>query len=92
MRERKVTVELTEAARQHLAKVGYDPTFGARPLARVIQNEIKDPLSRELLFGALQKGGSARVDFKAKKGKEGEFLFRFAADKDKKKPKVAEPA
>jgi ATP-dependent Clp protease ATP-binding subunit ClpA len=59
---RGVTIELTEAATQHLAREGYDPDNGARPLARVIQDELKRPLGDELLFGALEKGGHVTVD------------------------------
>ncbi len=60
--ERKVTIELTEAARQLLAEKGFDPTFGARPLGRVIEDTVKRPLTEELLFGALENGGTATVD------------------------------
>ena len=60
--ERKVTIEVTDAARGYLAEKGYDPDFGARPLARVIQDEVKQPLGEELLFGALEKGGNVVVD------------------------------
>jgi len=60
--ERKVTVQLSEAARAYLAKKGYDPMNGARPLARVIQEEVKRPLTDELLFGKLAGGGTVRVD------------------------------
>ena len=60
--ERKVKIELTEAARQHLAVAGYDPMNGARPLGRVIQDEIKRPLTDELLFGRLASGGLVRID------------------------------
>jgi len=60
--ERKVTLTLSEAARSYLSEKGYDPDFGARPLARVIQDEVKQPLGEELLFGALEKGGSVVVD------------------------------
>jgi ATP-dependent Clp protease ATP-binding subunit ClpA len=59
--ERKVTIEITEQARSYLAEKGYDPDFGARPLARIIQEEVKTPLGEELLFGALEKGGSVTV-------------------------------
>ncbi len=59
--ERKVTIEVTEPARAYLAEKGYDPDFGARPLARVIQDEVKQPLGEELLFGALEKGGRVVV-------------------------------
>jgi len=60
--ERKVTVTLSPAARERLAKKGYDPMNGARPLARVMQDEVKRPLTDELLFGALASGGSVAVD------------------------------
>jgi ATP-dependent Clp protease ATP-binding subunit ClpA len=60
--ERKVTIEVTDEARVYLADKGYDPDFGARPLARVIQEEVKTPLGEELLFGKLEKGGSVVVD------------------------------
>ncbi len=62
LREKKVTIELTDAARVWLANKGYDPDFGARPLARVIQTELNDKLANELLFGAIAKGGLVRVD------------------------------
>ncbi len=62
LREKKVALELSEAARALLAEKGYDPDFGARPLARVIQTELSDPMAEEMLFGALQKGGQAFVD------------------------------
>ncbi|MEE8534662.1 MAG: hypothetical protein V3S45_01375, partial [Kiloniellales bacterium] len=53
---------LTDAAREWLAKEGYEPAFGARPLARVIQERVKKSLAEELLFGKLTKGGVVRVD------------------------------
>ena len=65
--EKRVTIELTPAARQWLAKEGYEPAFGARPLRRLIMKEIGDPLTDEILFGKLVKGGTAKVD--RKKGK-----------------------
>jgi ATP-dependent Clp protease ATP-binding subunit ClpA len=60
--DRKVTVEVRPAARDYLAKKGYDPLNGARPLSRVIQDEVKRPLTDELLFGKLVNGGTVRVD------------------------------
>ena len=45
-----------------LAKAGYDRVFGARPLARVIQKEVRDVLTDQILFGALEKGGTATID------------------------------
>ena len=59
--DRDVTIELTDAAREWLAKKGYNRRFGARPLARIIQEYIKKPLAEELLFGNLTKGGIVRV-------------------------------
>ncbi|MFQ3622985.1 MAG: ATP-dependent Clp protease ATP-binding subunit ClpA [Acetobacteraceae bacterium] len=59
--DRNVTIELTDAARAWLAEKGYDPLYGARPLARVIQENIKKALAEELLFGRLVKGGAVRV-------------------------------
>jgi ATP-dependent Clp protease ATP-binding subunit ClpA len=60
--DRKVTIELSLAARAYLAKKGYDPMNGARPLSRVIQDEVKRPLTDELLFGKLAGGGTVRID------------------------------
>jgi ATP-dependent Clp protease ATP-binding subunit ClpA len=60
--DRDVLIELSEAAREWLARKGFDPLYGARPLARVIQENVKKPLAEELLFGKLEKGGVARVD------------------------------
>jgi ATP-dependent Clp protease ATP-binding subunit ClpA len=59
--DRNVIIELSDAARTWLAAKGYDPQFGARPLARVIQENIKKPLAEELLFGKLAKGGTVQV-------------------------------
>jgi ATP-dependent Clp protease ATP-binding subunit ClpA len=59
--DRGVSIELTDEAREWLGKKGYDPLYGARPLARVIQENIKKPLAEELLFGKLAKGGTVKV-------------------------------
>jgi ATP-dependent Clp protease ATP-binding subunit ClpA len=61
---KKVSLGLSSDARTWLAKKGYDPIYGARPLARLIQTEIKDMLSDEILFGCLEKGGEVLVDLK----------------------------
>jgi ATP-dependent Clp protease ATP-binding subunit ClpA len=61
LREKRVSIELTSEARGWLAERGYDPLYGARPLARVIQTELKDRVADELLFGRLVKGGRVRV-------------------------------
>lgn len=60
--DRNVKLEVTEAARQYLAKKGYDPTFGARPLGRVIEQELKPRIGDEMLFGELENGGKVVVD------------------------------
>ena len=62
--DRNVTIELTRAAAELLADKGYDDKMGARPLGRVIQEEIKKPLAEELLFGKLAKGGNVKVGVK----------------------------
>ncbi len=59
---RNVTLEVTPAAKQWLASKGYDRTYGARPIARLIQSKIKEPLVDSILFGILQNGGTVRVD------------------------------
>lgn len=56
-----VTLELDEAARAWIAERGYDPKMGARPMARIIQEQIKRPLAEELLFGSLENGGHVRI-------------------------------
>jgi ATP-dependent Clp protease ATP-binding subunit ClpA len=71
--ERRIAIVLQPDARQYLAKKGYDPVFGARPLARVIQAEVRDRLTDEILFGALENGGTVTI------GLEGAALtFQFA--------------
>ena len=72
--DRQVTIELTDAARGWLARKGYDPLYGARPLARIIQEYIKKPLAEELLFGKLEKGGLVRVDMS-----EDKLVFTYPA-------------
>jgi ATP-dependent Clp protease ATP-binding subunit ClpA len=59
--ERRVAITLTPEARVWLAAKGYDPVFGARPLARVIQREVRDPLTDQILFGALEHGGTVTI-------------------------------
>jgi ATP-dependent Clp protease ATP-binding subunit ClpA len=59
---KKVSMNFSAAVRKYLAQKGYDPQYGARPLARVIQTEIKDVLADEILFGKLEKGGRVKLD------------------------------
>jgi len=79
LKDRNVTIELTEKARAWLAKKGYDRLFGARPLGRVIQENIKKPLAEELLFGKLSKGGVVVVD-----EKDDKLVFDFPDAPDEK--------
>lgn len=64
LEDKNVTIKLTQSARDWLAKSGYDPLMGARPMARLVQEKIKQPLAERLLFGDLQKGGCVRIDVK----------------------------
>ena len=59
---KNVVMERSDAVRDHLAAVGYDRAMGARPMARVIHEQIKKPLSKAVLFGELAKGGSVKID------------------------------
>ena len=69
--ERHIAIELTDAAVEHLVKVGYDPTFGARPLKRAIQKEVETPLARRLVGGEIRDGQKVHVDL----GKDQELTF-----------------
>ena len=62
LQERKLTLRLTDAAKAYLAERGYDPAFGARPLKRLIQREVQDPLAMKLLAGELHDGDTVTVD------------------------------
>ncbi len=60
--EKQVRLELTDAAREWLADHGYDPQMGARPMARLVEQKVKKPLSQAMVFGSLNEGGTALVD------------------------------
>jgi ATP-dependent Clp protease ATP-binding subunit ClpB len=62
LQDRKITLQLTPAAKKFLVEVGYDPSFGARPLKRAIQREIETPLARLLLIGEIRDGDTVTVD------------------------------
>jgi len=62
LEERRISLEVTAAAREWLAITGYDPAYGARPLRRLVQREIGDRLARSLLEGAVRDGGTVVVD------------------------------
>jgi ATP-dependent Clp protease ATP-binding subunit ClpA len=75
--ERHVAITLTPAARAWLGAKGYDPVFGARPLGRVIQKEVRDPLTDEILFGKLEHGGTVTIDVEVDQLK---FVFAGRAE------------
>lgn len=64
LRVKNITINLTKRAKKYLSKKGYSQELGARPLARVVSEEIKTPLTNEILFGKLKKGGEVIVDLK----------------------------
>jgi ATP-dependent Clp protease ATP-binding subunit ClpC len=87
LNEHNITVELTDAARKWLAKEGYDPAFGARPLRRAIQKYVESPLSVELLSGKYKNGAIVQVDVDEEKNK---IVFRASEPSKKKSEQHAE--
>jgi ATP-dependent Clp protease ATP-binding subunit ClpA len=72
--ERRVAITLEPEARAWLAEKGFDPVYGARPLARVIQTHVRDPLTDEILFGSLESGGTVTIGLK-----DNDLSFTFEA-------------
>jgi len=66
--ERHISLELTDAAKTHLVRVGYDPVYGARPLKRAIQKEVENALGRMILEGKVRNGQNVVVDYDGNKG------------------------
>ena len=87
LEDRRVAIQLSQAARRWLAERGYDATFGARPMARLIQQEIKRVLAEEMLFGQLKDGGRVEIDV----GEAG-LVFRYAPLKAAAVPAEPDPA
>jgi ATP-dependent Clp protease ATP-binding subunit ClpA len=86
--DRHVTIEASEEATDWLAKNGFDELYGARPLARVIQEHIKKPLADEILFGKLTKGGHVKVVLK-----EAKLAFEIEGDeRERGAPVIEDPA
>jgi ATP-dependent Clp protease ATP-binding subunit ClpA len=84
LRERRVAFTLLPEARSYLARKGYDPRYGARPLARLIQTEVRDPLTDEILFGALENGGTVTIGFDG-----GKLTFEVDASSAPREPAPA---
>ena len=74
--DRNVSIEISEEARSWIGSKGYDKNFGARPLARVVQEHVKKPLAEELLFGRLTGGGLVSIDIQ-----DGELSFDYTNTK-----------
>ena len=74
--DRHITLDLSDAAKEHIALEGYDPVYGARPLKRFLQRALETPLSRQLISGAITDHTRVTVDFK-----QGELLFEAKAGK-----------
>ncbi|MBK9924917.1 MAG: AAA family ATPase [Anaerolineales bacterium] len=87
LNEHNITVELTDAARKWLAKEGYDPAFGARPLRRAIQKNVESPLSMELLGGKFKDGATVHVDVDEEKNK---IVFQLSEPVKKKNKQHAD--
>jgi len=62
LKDRKITLDLTDAARRWLGRVGYDPVYGARPLKRAVQRYLQDPLAEKLLAGEIPDGSTVKID------------------------------
>ena len=82
---KNVSIDVDEDAKEWMAKTGYDPKMGARPIARLVDQEIKKPLSHEILFGALEKGGHVQVVLKKEKDSESKLGFEFEVKKELEK-------
>ena len=78
LNNKKVKITLTKRAKEALAKKGYTPSLGARPLARIIEENIVEPLSDEILFGELKSGGDVKIDYVKDK-----FTLKRKDDKNK---------
>src|SRR5581483_5152481 len=87
LREQSITIELTDAAREYLAQIGYDPQFGARPLRRTLQRRVESPLSRKLLSGEFKAGDTVIVDLEP----PSELVFRRKAGAVMEMPTVMTP-
>jgi ATP-dependent Clp protease ATP-binding subunit ClpB len=66
--DRRITLEMSDEAKAHLARVGYEPAYGARPLKRAVQREVETPLGRKILAGEVRDGDHVRVDLERDRG------------------------
>jgi ATP-dependent Clp protease ATP-binding subunit ClpB len=87
VRERGIEIELTDKARELLGNLGFDPTYGARPLKRVIQKQLVDKLALRMLEGEFAEGDTVKVD-----ASDGELTFSKAKPAKKAEPKAEKAA
>jgi ATP-dependent Clp protease ATP-binding subunit ClpB len=78
--DRHIEIELTDRARGRLVRVGYDPTYGARPLKRAIQREIETPMARMILGGEIRDGQQLLVDLDS----SGKLIFENQSSRERK--------
>jgi ATP-dependent Clp protease ATP-binding subunit ClpC len=81
--ERNLKIEMTKGAKEHIAEIGFDPVFGARPLKRTIQKHIEDPIAEELLKGTIRDGNTIKIK---KKGNDLDFSKVEDIDEQKEDP------
>jgi ATP-dependent Clp protease ATP-binding subunit ClpB len=79
--DRNIELELSDAAKEHVAREGYDPVYGARPLKRILQRQVETALSRRILAGEITDGSQVKVDFK-----KGGLVFESTPRQKKKEP------
>jgi ATP-dependent Clp protease ATP-binding subunit ClpA len=78
--EQEMKLELTDAARLEIANAGFDPEYGARPLRRIIQNELQDELSESILANRFVPGDTIQVDYREAADEDGEMEERYVFD------------
>ena len=78
VKDKAITITIADEALDYLVEKGFDPKMGARPLQRVIDQDIKRPLSKELLFGNLKKGGTVHIT-----AKDDQLVFKSKSKKSK---------
>jgi ATP-dependent Clp protease ATP-binding subunit ClpB len=66
--ERKIVLKISDAAKEHIAREGYDPVYGARPLKRAIQKDIQNPLAFKILEGQFGDGDTVAIDYSSSEG------------------------
>jgi len=87
LEDRDMTIEVSQAAKDRLIEIGFDPTLGARPLRRAVQREVEDKLSEQILHGQLLNASHVKVDFI-----DGEFVFANATHASSSPAEPIEPA